>query len=191
LLRFTGIVVFVALICIALSVQPASAHATLAMSNPPADSVVPTTPDEIRLTFDKEINPDLSSMELVNATGSTIAEGEADLNDPDRASMTINLADDIPPGTYTVTWVVVESDEADQHEVEGQYSFAIDPTATATASPTAVIAAPEGTIEPTDDASGNDTDDTDGIGRGALIVGAVTIVVAIAVVASVGRRRLR
>jgi hypothetical protein len=47
--------------------------------------------------------------------------------------------------------------------------------------------APTGTIEPIGDAASDDDDG--GISRGALIVGGVTIFVALAVVMTVGRRR--
>jgi methionine-rich copper-binding protein CopC len=184
-----GIAVVVSLAVAALTFQMAGAHATLVSSNPPADSVIPETPDEIRVTFDKELDSELSSIELVNATGSTIADGGVDLDDPDRASMTIDLPDDIPPGEYTVHWTVVESEEPEEHEVEGEYIFSIDPTATPTSSPTVAIVDPVGTIEPVDDVANSDEDNDGGIGRGALIVGGVSILVAIAVVASIGRRR--
>ena len=188
--RFTGFAVVVAVVVAALSVQSAGAHATLVASDPPEESVVPATPDEVRLTFDMEINAELSSVELMNATGSTIAEGNADPDDPDRASMIINLPDDVPPGELSVSWTVVEAGAAEEHEVEGQLTFTIDPTATPSASPTVVISAPEGTMEPIDDATdGAEDDDAGGIGRGALSVGGVSILVALSVVATVGRRR--
>lgn len=187
---FTGFAVVVAVVIAALSVQSAGAHATLVASDPPEENVVPATPDQVRLTFDMEINAELSSVELMNATGSTIAEGKADPDDPDRASMIINLPDDVPPGEFSVSWTVVEAGAAEEHEVEGQLTFTIDPTATPSASPTVVISAPEGTMEPIDDVTdGAEDDDDGGIGRGALIVGGVSILVALAVVATVGRRR--
>lgn len=186
--RFSGFALVVAMGIAMLSVQLAGAQATLVTSDPPAESVLSTTPDEVRLTFDKEIDAELSSMEIVNSTGSAVAEGEADPDDPDRASMVVDLPDSVPPGDYTVSWIVVEADEPERHEVEGEYTFRIDPTATPTSSPTVVIVAPEGTLEPINGAS--DTDADDGIpGRGALIVGGVAILVALAVVASIGRRR--
>lgn len=182
--------IVVALAIAMLSVQTADAQATLVASEPPADSVIPATPDDVRVTFDTELDTELSRIEMVNATGSTIADGGVDLDDPDRASLTIDLPDDVPPGEYTVTWIVVAAEESAQTEVEGEYSFTIDPTATPTSSPTVAIAAPEGTIEPVENTDATDTDDNDGfLGRGALIVGGVSILVAVAVVATIGRRR--
>ena len=187
--QFRSIAVVMALVVAALTVQIAGAHPTFVTSDPPADSVIPETPEVVRVTFDKELDSELSSVELVNATGSTIADGGVDLNDPDRASLTIDLPDDVPPGEYTVRWVVVEAEEPDQHEVEGEYAFSIDPTAPPTSSPTVAIVNPPGTIEPVADVANADDDDDGGIGRGTLIVGGVSILVAIAVVASIGRRR--
>ncbi len=171
-----------------VSMQLAGAHATLIASDPLAGGVVPTAPDEVRLTFDMELNSELSSMDVADPDGSTVAEGEADLDDPDRASMVADLPDDLQAGDYTVTWVVVEVDEDETHAVDGQHIFTIDPSATPAASSTVVIGAPEGTMEPVDDVADVDASD-DGIGRGPLIVGGVTILVALAVVASIGRRR--
>ena len=171
-----------------LSMQFVGAHATLIASDPLAGGVVPTAPDEVRLTFDMELNTELSSMEVAGPDGSTVAEGEADLDDPDRVSMVADLPDDLPVGDYTVTWTVVEGDEDETHAVDGQHIFTIDPSATPAASATVAIGAPEGTMEPVDDAADVDASD-DGIGRGPLIVGGVTILVALAVVASIGRRR--
>ena len=104
---------------------------------------------------------------------------------------------DLPPdageGNYTVSWTVVEVDADEDHAVNGEFSFTVDSSAPPVESPTVAVVAPTGTQEPIDDASTTipDSDDSDdsGIGRGALIVGGVTILVALAVVATVGRRR--
>lgn|GEM_PF-5921631 len=189
--RFVGLAIILAVAMSAISAPVVSAHATLVESDPADGSVIPETPDEVRLIFDVEIDPELTTADLLNNSGSVIASGEVDLNDPDRRSIVIALPEDIPPGEYTATFVVVEADEPEQHEVEGEVHFSIDPTATPAATQTVVVSAPEGTVEPESDttASEDDDDDDGGIGRGTLIVGGVTILVALAVVASIGRRR--
>ena len=186
--RLLGMAVILSVVLSTISVQTIEAHATLTESDPADGSVMPETPEEVRLTFDVEIDPEFTTAELLNNTGSAIATGEVDLTDPDRRSIVIAMPDDVPPGEYTATFVVVEADEPEQHEVEGQIRFSIDPTATPAATATVSISAPEGTIEPDDDATEEDDDDG-GIGRGTLIVGGVSILVALAVVATIGRRR--
>lgn len=173
----------------ALTAQPASAHPEIRTANPAEGSILPEAPDEAVLRFDMELNPDLSSMQVAGPDGDVIAEGEVDLDDPDRSSMVADLPDDLPNGEYTVSWTVAEAGEDEAHEGDSQLTFTIDPSAPPVASATVVIAAPEGTIEPVDEDAQVDTDDDGGIGRGPLIVGGLAVVVALAVMATINRRR--
>lgn len=141
-----------ALLLIILMPAAVAADATLVSSVPAADEVVTTPPPVIVVTFDAALN-DLSSIEIVDATGTTVATGVLDSADPlSLRAVTPDLAN----GDYEVRWTAGTDDG---HLLRGTFSFSIatpaaptappvtpEPSAVATNSPTA---AP--TVEPTPD----------------------------------------
>lgn len=183
--QFRWLVVAMALV-LALAAATAVAHEDPAESVPADGSVVRTPPQEVTITFPGELDAEGSSIKVVGPDGQDITADNAGVNldNPDRNTLVAPLTGDLPDGEYTVEWVALSL--ADGHETSGDFSFTVDPNAPEEASP--VVAAPESTTTPIpiDDVV---EDDDSGISRGALILGGVAVVVAVAVVASVGRRR--
>lgn len=95
------------------------AHADLASATPAAGSHIDKAPDEVRLTFTEELDPDGSGFVVTDAAGSEVGQGAVDLDVADRNELagSVALGD---PGRYTVAWSVVSSDG---HEASGSYSF--------------------------------------------------------------------
>ncbi|MGD9999830.1 MAG: copper resistance protein CopC [Ilumatobacteraceae bacterium] len=98
-----------------------SAHAELLWTSPGADSVLPDSPDEIRLTFGEAVNSVRDSIRLV------VAEDGSEIELPrvnqDAGSDTISV--DVPElddGSYVVAWRAVS---ADSHPVSGAFVFAV------------------------------------------------------------------
>lgn len=178
-----SIVILVAIAAIAAA-RIASAHGALESSNPEADSVVPELPEQVSARFSEEVDPEGSRMS-VRGPGGEVADagdGGANLNDPDRTLMTVTLLPDLPQGEYTVEWLTVSAE--DGHTEEGSFTFTLDPDAPDVETP--AVVAPVETPEPLPT---GEVGDSAGASRGAIVVGIVAVVVALSVVAAVGRRR--
>lgn len=105
---------------------PALAHPKLLAANPAAQSTV-AKPTQIKLSFSEALVGPLSGIELV-MTGmpgmadhpampikgfKTVAKGK---------DLLVTLPRALPAGTYNLKWHVVA---ADQHRIEGAYSFTV------------------------------------------------------------------
>lgn len=181
-------VLFVVAALVLLTTLTASAHAALESSEPADDATVPP-PERVVATFTEEVEQEGSTLTILDAEGTTLAEGGLDLDNLDRNTLAADLPGDLPAGDYTAEWTTLSVVDGDTDS--GSFTFTIDPDAEAAPEASASIpalVAPTGTIEPLGDAA-TDDDDGGGISRGALIVGGVTIFVALAVMATVGRRR--
>lgn len=100
---------------------PASAHATLESTSPAQNSVVPTAPAEVTLTFDEGVGVSADSIRVFAPDGSRVDDGNTTATaNPD--AIEIALRSGLGRGTYTVAWHVIS---ADSHPVEGAYVFSI------------------------------------------------------------------
>jgi methionine-rich copper-binding protein CopC len=96
-----------------------SAHVELVSSSPTAGANLDTAPTEVTVTFDDELDPDLSSFSVSDTNGDEVGNGEVDLTVADRNVLTgsVSIAD---PGVYTVAYTVAG---VDGHVLEGTFSF--------------------------------------------------------------------
>ncbi len=128
-----------------------AAHAMLVGSTPAADEVVTTLPPAIIVTFDESLT-DMSSLEIVDAAGVTVATGAVDAADP--LSMRA-VAPDLENGDYEVRWTAATDDG---YVERGTFRFSVsiptpppatpEPSAVVTDSPT-IAPSIEPTPEPT------------------------------------------
>ena len=176
--------------------QLALAHATLERADPAPGSSVQTVPARITARFSQEVNPDGSQLLVAAPDGSAAdtGDGGADLHDPDRLSLAATLKPNLPNGVYTVSWLTKSATDGDVQS--GSYTFTVDPNApeTAAASPTVGATTPVIAPAPTQGAVevAEPSPDNGGLGRSALIIGGLAVVVALSVVAGFGgwkRRR--
>src|ERR1700691_5600116 len=86
----------------------AAAHATLLSTEPAAGSVLTSTPHEIRLLFNEEIEPGLSRITLVASDNHSIALRAH--GDPHDVHALIAPVDSPASGAYRVEWRVVSAD---------------------------------------------------------------------------------
>ena len=103
------------------SASVASAHAELSASTPAADSVLPTAPTEIVLTFTEDVTPTVDAIRLVDSDGRALAVGEVTQsggNDTLSVEIQATLAD----GTYVVAWRAVS---VDSHPISGAFLFSV------------------------------------------------------------------
>lgn len=105
-------------------VMPASAaaHAQLVSATPGPGETVATSPSDLRLAFSEPLVPKLSSLDLLDARGSTVllAVGAPD---PADASVLVVPITRLADGGYTVAWRTVSA--ADGHSATGFYTFAV------------------------------------------------------------------
>jgi copper resistance protein C len=123
-------------------------HAELDTASPADKATVATTPTEIVFTFTEPVAPANSSLKLVDASGTIVAEGSTvDPADPKTMRLPVSPQ---PPGTYTVRWTTKSALDGDLDH--GTTTFTI---AAASASPSeapseaaSTSAAPSGAASP-------------------------------------------
>ena len=98
---------------------PAFAHATLVRANPARDTTVAPL-QRVQLTFSAHVETRFSTVQVVSASGQTVA-GESAVGSDNR-TLTATLARPLTPGTYRVEWRIVS---ADGHRMQGDYGFTV------------------------------------------------------------------
>lgn len=103
-------------------VSPVSAHAVLLRSNPEANTVLSQAPVQVELFFTEPLEPNLSSIQVFDASGRIVDAGDArvDPTDPTRMTVTLHALSD---GVYTVNWKALST--IDGHQTVGSFSFAV------------------------------------------------------------------
>ena len=106
-------------VCLLALPEAALGHVELISSSPAAGANVDTAPSDVTITFDDELDPDLSSFTVTDADGTQVGSGAVDLTVADRnvmnGSVTVSA-----PGVYTVRYTVAG---VDGHELHGTFSF--------------------------------------------------------------------
>lgn len=100
-------------------VSAAAAHVEVISSSPPAGANLASPPTQVTITFDDELDPDLSSFTVTGPGSIGVGTGEVDLTVADRNVMTGPVAV-IAPGVYTVEYAAAG---VDGHRLEGSFSF--------------------------------------------------------------------
>jgi copper transport protein len=101
----------------------ASAHANLDRSDPADGAQLGASPSRIALTFTERPDPVLSSIQLLDASGSSVALGEVRRDPADPYTLVSDVGGTLPDGTYTVAWRVVS--EEDGHSTAGAFAFGV------------------------------------------------------------------
>lgn len=94
----------------------ARAHAFLEHAEPRVGSTVPTAPREVVLSYNQNLEPAFSSVEVSDASGARVDLGKPRIS---AGVMRVGLKQ-LLPGTYRVHWQVLS---ADTHSTEGSFTF--------------------------------------------------------------------
>jgi len=96
------------------------AHSKLETSSPAADAKLTESVKEFSLTFNENIDENLSTLKVKNDQGE-----EVQLSGTQVSGKTLSgtVDEPLPSGTYTVEWKIVGGDG---HPVDGTYSFQVD-----------------------------------------------------------------
>src|SRR5690606_44067 len=86
---------------------PASAHAVLISSSPTADTVVPTAPAQIVLTFSEPVREVPGRIRVIGPDGKRIDRGRPKF---EGSMVTITVDQNVPRGTYLVSYRVISAD---------------------------------------------------------------------------------
>lgn len=113
--------VFIGLLTLLLTIQPAYAHTKLVSASPFAGSTVENWPTEITLEFDEELQnlgPEKANFLVVNnSVGDQVSETDEII---DGNKLTVTLSPNEIKGPVLVYYRVVSTDG---HPVEGEYKF--------------------------------------------------------------------
>ena len=109
------------LIAASLSAGIAYAHPEL-QSAEPAAGKPSAPPKQIRITFNENVIPQFSGVELKDQSGKAVATGKAMTDPTNKKLMIVPVKDQLVPGDYKVEWHAVSDDT---HRVKGSYSFSV------------------------------------------------------------------
>lgn len=129
-----------ALLLAALSTA-ALAHAELVSSQPAAGEVLDTPPSSVVVTFESELDPDTSEIEVADADGTIVGEGGVDLDVADRNVLRAPVSM-TGAGEYHVRW---SAGSIDGHVGSGEFAFRVGPEPTADVADTALPVRASGT----------------------------------------------
>jgi copper transport protein len=97
----------------------AGAHAVLVASSPAADALVETAPQQVTLTFNEDVSPVGSRLQVIGPDGARYETGA-----PAVAGRTVTgtVAPDLPEGTSTIAWTIISDDG---HRISGAFTFSV------------------------------------------------------------------
>jgi copper resistance protein C len=99
----------------------AQAHAGYADSNPPSGAVLQTAPTTVKVWFTENLDT-ASGLTVKNASGTVVSDGPAQISTDNTQLLLVSLKP-VGPGSYTVFWHSVSSDDMDAED--GQFSFQV------------------------------------------------------------------
>ena len=112
----------VAVIAASLFVSAAYAHPQLQSADPAPGAATPTSPKQIRITFNENVIPQMSGVEVRDQTGKIIPTGKAATDPANKKALVVPVNEQLPPGDYKVEWHAVSDDT---HRVKGSFSFSV------------------------------------------------------------------
>jgi methionine-rich copper-binding protein CopC len=112
------IVIFVILMAASARLE---AHAFLKDAEPKVGSTIQTSPSEVRIRFTENIEPAVSSVQVLDASGKEVDKRDLHLDRSDHALLHISLPQ-LGVGTYKVVWHVVS---VDTHVTNGNFTFRV------------------------------------------------------------------
>ena len=106
----------------------ASAHAILESSSPEASALLATSPKEIRLDFDEQVETTLGDVRVYDSEQREVSKSNTVRSSSDPSVVTADIPT-LQNGVYVVVWRVVS---ADGHPVTGAFPFEIGTKSTGT-----------------------------------------------------------
>jgi len=111
----------VTMIAASLCGSVAYAHPELRSAEPLAGAAT-SSPKQIKITFNENVIPQFSDVEVKDQTGRIIPTGKAATDPANKKLLIVPVNEQLPPGDYKVEWHAVSDDT---HRVKGSYSFSV------------------------------------------------------------------
>jgi copper transport protein len=124
-MRRAVVAVGAVLVLLVITASVASAHALLQSAEPAPNSVTKASPPTITLTFTEAPDPKLSSVQVLDSSGASVATGRAETVAGHADELTIAIKA-LADGVYTVAWRTVSAE--DGHVAAGSYAFSVGST---------------------------------------------------------------
>jgi hypothetical protein len=99
----------------------AYAHAFPKTSEPAKDATVSPAPTELKIWFTQKIEPAFSKVEVDDASGAQVDQGNAQVDARDQTLLHVSLKT-LSPGAYKVVWHVTS---VDTHATNGDFTFTV------------------------------------------------------------------
>ncbi|WP_067539483.1 copper resistance CopC family protein [Nocardia crassostreae] len=129
----------------------AMAHTELTEADPASGAVLGTAPERVTLTFSQSVDGSGATLTITGPAGDAWAAAPAEVSG---AQLKVPLRSGMPPGQYTVSYLVRSEDG---HSIHGLYGFTLagppptaPPTATTPAPATTPTAPPQDVIDEKD-----------------------------------------
>jgi methionine-rich copper-binding protein CopC len=103
--------------------RAAFAHAEMINAVPRVGSTVTAAPTEIAINYTQGVKPELSTIEVQDASGTRVDTGDVRLAADNDKRMTVGLKP-LKAGTYKV---IRHATSTTTHKTQGSYSFAVSP----------------------------------------------------------------
>ena len=100
----------------------AYAHPQLQSADPAPGAATTTSPKQIGITFNENVIPKMSGVEVKDQTGKIIPTGKAATDPANKKLLVVPVNEQLPPGDYKVEWRAVSDDT---HRVKGSFSFSV------------------------------------------------------------------
>ncbi len=100
----------------------ASAHALLVSASPAPGANLATAPAEVTITFTETPDPKLSTIKVLDASGTAVSTGPTNAVPGKPRDLTVAVGS-LPNGVYTVAWRTLST--VDGHLAAGSYAFGV------------------------------------------------------------------
>jgi methionine-rich copper-binding protein CopC len=100
----------------------AYAHPKFQSADPVPGAAATASPKQIRITFNENVIPQFSGVEVKDQSGKLIPTGRAATDPANNKLLVVPISEQLPPGDYKVEWHAVSDDT---HRVKGNYSFSV------------------------------------------------------------------
>jgi copper transport protein len=152
-----------ALVALLALAGPAGAHALPQSSSPNAGATLSAPPTKVTITFGERPDPKLSSISVLDSTGTSVTAGPTASSSGDPLTLEVPLGP-LTGGVYTVAWRTVSA--VDGHRATGSFAFGLGTTPSASGSNSNPGAVETGTSGPSPTAV---------VGRWLLYLGLVVL----------------
>jgi methionine-rich copper-binding protein CopC len=112
-----------ALLCVCVVPTAAWAHAFPDNSSPHVGATLKTSPTQVKVWFNGELEPVFSTLIVKNAAGKAVSSGNGKVAAKNHALLETALPKPLPPGQYSVYWSVVAHDG---HHTAGHFTFTVN-----------------------------------------------------------------